>query len=257
MSRKLLIFFGLCTYLTSLVAAADEGSPYDKIDNKTNDSKKTRLYVIIGASCGGFIGLALIIVLVVWGIYRYTQIRKRNKVRNEIITYFRDVKNAEVCRHCWGRQSNVYCEDCPDHYFCILCSDHVHNVYKDKRCCRGCRKPLEEHTINNISKPTEGQTLTSHTLSTSSSEDDHLKPEAIIAAQGNRTQKAPDSEVQEINPINGNTSINSDDKEPLLNNQNVHKFPVGQQFSGSLSNSPLTTSYTSLNSLLGYENEDI
>lgn len=254
MLRKLVLFLGLCTHFTSMAAASNDQLPSSITDDKVSDSKKTKLYIIIGASCGGLIVLALIVVLIIWIIYRYTQLRKRNKVRNEIIAYFRDIKNAEVCRHCWGRQANVYCDDCPDHYFCISCSDHVHNIYKDKRCCRVCRKSLEDHKINNVSWPTEPQSYAQqHPLNTS---DGQLRPEAVRAAQDSRKHRNTETEVQEISPIKENISINSDDKEPLLNKKNGHKFPVAPQFSGSMSNSPLNTSYTSLNSLLGYENED-
>lgn len=200
--------------------------------------------------------LVAIVLGTIFGVRRYIQTRKRNKVRYEIIDYFRNIKNSEVCRHCWGRQANVYCEDCSQHYFCILCSDYVHNIYRDKRCCSYCRKSLGKHKINNVSWPTEKQEQPSPL---SGNTDDPLHSEAIATAQGFTKKSKRGQDPRDINKLN--VSINYNDKDPLINKHNAFSYPNPQNYSSSLgpsSSSVVSTdsSYTTLNSLLGYEDED-
>lgn len=255
-ARKLLFFLGFCiSFTTSLAALPSFETTNKKAGNgdayNTISKSDKRIYIIVGASCGGFIILAAIIIGAALGIYRYTRIRKRNKVRNEIISYFRSIRHSEVCRHCWGRQANVYCEDCSKHYFCILCSDHVHNIYTDKRCCTYCRKSLGKHRINNVSWPTEQQSQGSPLIK---SVDDPLQSETIMAAQGVSNKSGSVSDGQDLNSSKGNISINCSEKESLLNkNKKRKQYNTQKQIKPTPT---LTDSYTTLNSLLGYENED-
>ena len=257
MLRELLFFFELCTNLASASIDDDNLSQSDEVTSNSGEPRNIKLYIIIGSSCGGLI-IIIGVVLAVWGLYRYAQIRKRNKVRNEIIDYFRDVKNSEVCRHCWGRQANVYCEDCSKHYFCIVCSDHVHNVYKDKRCCMTFRKSLYEHNISNATWPTESQVQTPASMKPADAQiNEKEEDEALAGMQDDKRYKTFEIETHDdAVAARGSNSINDDSKEPLLARHNEHKLASSQQYSVSLNQSPLTSSYTSLNSLLGFENDD-
>ena len=247
----------LCTAIPpdqSAVVTGSRGSGTQVSSSTYNkEQPKEMIFIIVGASCGGAIILAAIVAGVVWCAYHCSKVRKRNKVRGEIIAHYKNVKNAEVCRYCWGRQAMVYCEDCPQHYFCELCSDSVHNVYRDKRCCTFCRKSLGKHRITNVTwpaQPLQPQGLPDETSA------DAPQSEAILIAQGGKGKIAytPASYGSYHPSTEGTLSINNDRTEPLLTNSG--SLPQTRSGMSTSSSGDTNESYTTFRTLLGYDEKD-